>query len=131
MIKSVVAVSLAVATFIALPAVGAEQFQCPFPAKPNDPAKLEQIKGLLPNVDTMMNIEKLSATIANFRREGMQRGSIIDHLVGAYCPMVAREEPLTAAEKTALVRALHWPGDELGLQPREWRGHHPECAPNT
>ena len=33
-----------------------------------------------------------------------QRGLIIDHLVGAYCLMVAQDAPLTEAEKAALVR---------------------------
>jgi hypothetical protein len=52
----------------------------------------------------MTNIEQLNATIATLRREGMSKRLIIDHLVGAYCPMVAREAPLTEADKAALVR---------------------------
>jgi len=105
MIKSAIALSLALFTFFtAMPAIGAEEFKCSSPSKSNNPAKLEQINGLLPNVNAMMDLEKLSATIASFRRDGMQRSLIIDHLVGAYCPMIAREVPLTAAEKTALVQ---------------------------
>src|SRR3954467_6813372 len=104
MIKSAIALSLALTTLTALPGLGAEEFKCSFPSKPNEPAKLEQIKGLLPNVNAMFDIEKLSATIASFRREGMQKRLIIDHLVGAYCPMIARETPLTAVEKTTLVQ---------------------------
>jgi hypothetical protein len=52
----------------------------------------------------MMDIEKLNAAIASFRREGMQRSLIIDHLVDAYCSMIANEGPFTAAEKTALLQ---------------------------
>jgi hypothetical protein len=105
MIKSAIALSLALSTFFtAMPAIGVEEFKCSFRSKSNDPAKLEQIKRLLPNVTAMTDVEKLSATIASFRRDGMQRSLIIDHLVGAYCPMIAREVPLTAAEKTALVQ---------------------------
>jgi hypothetical protein len=85
-------------------AVGAEQFQCPLPSNPNDPAKLEQIRGLLPDVNTITNIEQLNTTIATLRREGMSKSLIIDYLVGAFCPMVVREAPLTEAEKAALVR---------------------------
>ena len=80
------------------------QFQCPLPSNPNNQAKLEQIRGLLPDVNTMTNIEQLNTAIATLRRDGMSKSMIIDHLVGAYCPMVVREAQRTDAEKTALVR---------------------------
>ena len=90
MIKTAFKLSLALSTFMALPALGAEQFQCPLFSNPNNPAKLEQIRGLLPNVNTMTNIEQLTATIATLRREGMSKSLIIEHLVGAYCPMLRK-----------------------------------------
>ena len=43
MIKTAFALSFALSTCMVLPALGAEQFQCPLPSNPNDPAKLEQI----------------------------------------------------------------------------------------
>jgi S-methylmethionine-dependent homocysteine/selenocysteine methylase len=104
MIKTALGLSLALCAFVALPALGAEQFQCPSFSRPNNPAKLEQIRGLLPNADTMTNIERLSATIASLRRDGMSKSLIIDHLVGAYCPMVAREAAVDDTEKAALVQ---------------------------
>ena len=104
MIKTAFALSFALSTCMVLPALGAEQFQCPLPSNPNDPAKLEQIRGLLPDVNTMKNIERLNATIATLRRDGVSKSLMIDHLVGAYCLMVVREAPLTEAEKAALVR---------------------------
>lgn len=104
MIKTAFGLSLTLCAFLALPALGAGQFQCPSFSKPNNPAKLEQIRGLLPNVDTMTNIEQLSATIASLRRDGMSKSLIIDHLVGAYCPMVAREAAVDDTEKADRVR---------------------------
>jgi hypothetical protein len=104
MIKTAFSLSFTLCAFLALPALGAEQFQCPSFSNPNNPAKLEQIRGLLPNADTMTNIEQLSATIASLRREGMSKSLIIDHLVGAYCPMVVREAALDDTEKAARVR---------------------------
>jgi hypothetical protein len=104
MTKAAFALRLALVALAVSPAVGAEQFQCPLPSNPNDPAKLEQIRGLLPNVTTMTNIEQLNATIAALRREGMSKSLMIDHLVGAYCLMIVREAALTDAEKAALVR---------------------------
>ena len=52
------------------------------PSLLNNPAKLEQIRGLLPNVCTMTNNEQLSAAIASLKRDGMSRSLNIDHLVG-------------------------------------------------
>jgi hypothetical protein len=104
MTKAVFALSLTLAALAVSPAVGAERFQCALPSNPNNPAKLEQIRGLLPDANTMSNIERLNAAIATLRRDGMSKSLIIDHLVGAYCPMVVREAPLTEAEKAALVR---------------------------
>jgi hypothetical protein len=104
MTKAAFKLSLVLSTLMALPALGAEQFQCPSFSIPNNPAKLEQIRGLLPNANTMTNIEQLNSTIATLRREGMSKSLIVDHLVGAYCPMVAGEASLTEVEKAALVR---------------------------
>ena len=34
----------------------------------------------------------------------MSKSLIVDHLIGAYCPMVARDNSVTDVEKTALIR---------------------------
>ena len=86
-----------------VPAVAADKFECPSPFRPNTPAKLEQIKGLLPNANVMVNINQLSDTIATLRREGVSKRLTADHLIGAYCPMVVQEASLTDAEKAARV----------------------------
>jgi hypothetical protein len=96
--------SLTLFSLTLVPAVAAEKFECPSPFKPNTPAKLEEIKGLLPDVNAMADIGQLNVTIATLRREGMPKNLIIDHLIGAYCPMIDREASLTESEKTALVR---------------------------
>jgi hypothetical protein len=95
--------SLAFSVLTVVPAGAADKFECPSPFKPNSPAKLEQIKGRHPNANVMVNINQLSDTIATLRREGMSRRLIVDHLIGAYCPMVVQEASLTDAEKTARV----------------------------
>src|SRR6266478_1037462 len=95
--------SLAFSMLTIVPAVCEDKFECPSPFKPNTAANLEQIKGLLPSTSAMSDINQLNATIAALRREGMSKRLIIDHLIGAYCPMVAREASLTEAEKAARV----------------------------
>jgi S-methylmethionine-dependent homocysteine/selenocysteine methylase len=104
MMKAAGALGVALIALAISPAVGAEQFQCPLPLNPNNPAKLEQIRNLFPDVNTMTNIEQLNAAITALRRDGMSKSLMIDHLVGAYCQMAVREAGLTDAEKTALVR---------------------------
>jgi hypothetical protein len=103
-IKTAFSLGLTLCAFMTLPALGAEQFQCPSFSRPNNPAKLEQIRGLLPNTDAMTNIEQLNAMIATLRRDGTSKSLITDHLIGAYCPMVLREAPLKETEKATLVR---------------------------
>jgi hypothetical protein len=95
--------SLAFSMLTIVPAVAADKFECPSPFKPNTPARLEQVKGLLPNASVMANVNHLSDAIANLRREGMSKRLIVDHLIGAYCPMVVQEASLTDAEKAARV----------------------------
>jgi hypothetical protein len=83
------------------PAVAAaEKFECPLPLGPNTPAKLQEIQRLLPDGDAMANPDRLNATVDTLRRDGMPKRLIIDHLVGAYCPIVALDSSLTEAEKS-------------------------------
>jgi hypothetical protein len=96
--------NLAFCSLALIPAASAQKFQCPNPFTPTTPAKLEQIKGLLPDANTMVNIDQLTVAINALRREGMSKSLIVDHLIGAYCPMVARDNSVTDAEKATLVR---------------------------
>jgi hypothetical protein len=82
----------------------AETFECPLPAKPTTPAKLQEIQRLLPDGNAMADIGRLSATVGTLRQDGMSKRQIIEHLVGVYCPMVAQESSLTEAEKNAHLR---------------------------
>jgi hypothetical protein len=82
----------------------AENVDCLRAFKPSTPARLEEIKGLLPNVDAMADVSQLNATIGTLQKEGMPKSQIVDHLMDAYCPMVARDESLTGAEKAVRVQ---------------------------
>lgn len=96
--------TIALLTLTPVPASAAETFECPNPFKPNAAARLEQIKGLLPDLGAMGNVGQLTAAINTLRREGMSKNLIIDHLIGAYCPMVTQGSSQPDAEKAALVR---------------------------
>ena len=47
----------------ALPAAAAEKFGCPNPFTPSYPAKLEQVKGLLPTTNAMTDVGLLNVAI--------------------------------------------------------------------
>ena len=89
--------------FTIAPAIGADKFECPSPFKPNTPAKLEQVKGMLPAANATPDINQLTAIITALQREGMSKRLIVDHLIGAYCPTVAQESSLTEPEKASRV----------------------------
>jgi hypothetical protein len=101
MIKILLLLSL---SLLSLTNATAATFECPRTLKPNNPAKLEEIKGLLPNDNAMIDASRLIAVINTLRQEGMPKSQIIDHLIGAYCPMVVQQGTLTEAEKAAGVR---------------------------
>ena len=68
------------------------KFECPNPLYgPALRRKLEQVKGLLPNVNAMADVGLLNVAIGTLRRDGMSKSLIIDHLIGVYCPMIARD----------------------------------------
>ena len=96
--------SFALLILTLVPAVAAEKFECPNPFTPTTPAKLEQVKGLLPNIDAMTDVGLLNVAIGTLRRDGMSRSLIISHLIGVYCPTIARDAALTDQEKATLVQ---------------------------
>jgi len=103
MTRFAVFLGLTFSIFTIAPAIGAGKFECPSPFKPNTPAKLEQVKGMLPTANAMPDLNQLTAIITALQREGMSKRLIVDHLIGAYCPTLAQETSLTDAEKTSRV----------------------------
>ncbi len=82
----------------------AANFECPLPVQPIVPAGLQEIQRLLPDGNAMTDIGRLNVAVGTLRRDGMSKSLIIDHLVSAYCPMVAQESSLTETEKAARLR---------------------------
>jgi hypothetical protein len=82
----------------------AESFECPRAFKPSSPARLEEIKGMLPDASAMSDVSQLNATIGALQKEGVPKIEIIAHLMDAYCPMVAEDKSLSEPEKTVRVR---------------------------
>ena len=82
-----------------VPGAAAAKFECPSPLKPSAPATLAEIKSQLPDRTAMADVGRLTTTIDVLRREGLPKSGIIDHIIGAYCPMVAQEGSLTTRKR--------------------------------
>jgi S-methylmethionine-dependent homocysteine/selenocysteine methylase len=83
------------------PGFATENFQCRHSATP---AMLAEIKSQLPDGNAMSDVGRLTSTIDALRRKGLPKSRIINQLTGAYCPIVAQDRSLSAAEKAANVR---------------------------
>ncbi|MEY9152615.1 hypothetical protein [Bradyrhizobium japonicum] len=98
-------VALALMLGATLPAQGAKMsFECPESIDETTPAKRAEIQKLLPVGNAMDDPGRLNSSIDALRRLGLSRTLIIDHLIGAYCPTVARDNSLSDADRTAKVR---------------------------
>lgn len=98
-------VALALMLGATLPAQAAKMsFECPESIDETTPAKRAEIQKLLPVGSAMDDPGRLNSSIDALRRLGLSRTLIIDHLIGAYCPTVARDNSLSDADRTAKVR---------------------------
>lgn len=79
-------------------------FECPTMIEGTTPAKRAEIRKILPTDDALDDPTQLNASIDELRRLGLSQISIINHLIGAYCPVVFRNDSLSDAERAASVR---------------------------
>jgi len=81
------------------PAWAATGFECPVPSA-ELPKKLDS---LLPAGDAFDKVEALNASVDALRAEGVSSALIIDALVTNFCPIVAAQQDLSDAQKSARV----------------------------
>jgi hypothetical protein len=79
-------------------------FECPRTFTPSSQAKRQEVQRLLPEGDPLDDVDRLNATIDALRHNGLSRSQIINHLIGAFCPVVAQNTSLSDAEKAEHVR---------------------------
>ncbi len=94
------------------------KFECPRDFRPSDPAKLNEIRLLLPTGNAIDGSNRLNAMIDKLRRDGMSEALIVDHLVGAYCRM-AQDASLSVIEKNARARRFEAKITALLRQPED------------
>jgi hypothetical protein len=98
----------ALVTGLALPmAAGgarAAGFECAYKEAPNAPKDLPPVKGLEENMTQLDARRRLAEMVGNLTTAKIQPAMIVDHLVWAYCPLVANDPRLSDTEKTDLMR---------------------------
>jgi hypothetical protein len=102
-VKQVVLVALvAVAGFESafLAPAGAAGFTCPDTIATVMPGTAPSLPDLYSGADDITAGNRLGELMADLRKSGMKPALIVDHLIGAYCPLVAADSTLSDAQKT-------------------------------
>lgn len=79
-------------------------FECPRTIDGSTATEAAEIARLLPVGNAMDDPSRLNESIDTLRRFGLSKTLIIDHLIAAYCPVVAQNGALSVGDKTARVR---------------------------
>lgn len=82
----------------------ASGFECGWQRTADLPAGVQDIASLLPVSNLLDRPGSLNAAVDKLRQQGLSKTQIIDNLIGAYCPLVAKDTALNDAQKTALMQ---------------------------
>ena len=86
----------------------AAAFTCPETVTTNALRNTPSLSDLYPDATNLTAGTRVGELVADFRKNGMKPALVGDHLVGAYCPLVANDATLSDAQKTARVRRFAW-----------------------
>jgi hypothetical protein len=81
-------------------------FTCPHTMTSDAPRTTSPLSALYSGANDVTASSRLSELVADLRKGGMNLALIVDHLVGAYCPLVANDSSLTVKQKSERVRRL-------------------------
>jgi hypothetical protein len=78
--------------------------ECPVKSVGANAAQDQVIAAAIPAGDALDDVSKLNAAVASLRATGIGNAVVIDSLISAYCPTVARSTVLNDEQKRAQVR---------------------------
>ena len=93
--------TLSLSSVLIGPAALAAGFECGWRPTADTPAGIQDITSLLPVSDLLDHPASLNAAVDKLRKQGLSNTLIIDSLIGAFCPLVAKDTMLNDAQKTA------------------------------
>jgi hypothetical protein len=79
-------------------------FTCPDTVTSDAPRNASPLSDLYSGATDLTAGNRLSELMADLRKSGMKPALIVDHLVGAYCPLVASDGNLSDKQKADRVR---------------------------
>ncbi|MPZ41704.1 MAG: glutelin [Rhizobiales bacterium] len=79
-------------------------FTCPYIKAVDAPKDAPSLAELFTGATDATADERLGILVIDLRKSGMRPALIVDHLVGAYCPLVVADTSLSDAQKTIRVR---------------------------
>ena len=82
----------------------AAAFTCPDAVTSGAPRNASPLSDLYAGANDVTAGNRLSELMADLRKSGMKPALIVDHLVGAYCPLVANDGSLSDRQKADRVR---------------------------
>lgn len=86
------------------PSLASAAFVCPVPAVGANAAQDREIGAAIPAGDALDDVAKLNAAVSALRAKGVGNAVIVDSMISAYCPVVARNTALSDEEKRTRVR---------------------------
>jgi len=82
----------------------AAALECPVQPIAAGTAQARDISAVIPAGDALDDVAKLNTAVTALRQQGVSQAVIIDNLIAAYCPTVARNASLNEQQKAAKVR---------------------------
>jgi hypothetical protein len=103
--RLMIALALPVAMGLLAPqaSLAAGYAECPWQPIADKPAAA--VAKLLPSGNALADDADIRATITSLREAGLSSGAIVDSIISAYCPVIAGEADVTAAQKADAVEA--------------------------
>jgi len=93
------------AILLAAPSAAVASFVCPYTVAANAPKNAPTLTAdFFAGANDETANTRLGILVDDLRKASMQPGMIMDHLIGAYCPLVAADNSLSDAQKTLMVR---------------------------
>lgn len=82
----------------------AEGLECPVPQVSAE--QIEAVSKILPDYEDFRDQEKIAGAIETMKNDGDDLIKIVNSLIGAYCPLVEKQQGLSIAQQTDEVRRL-------------------------
>jgi hypothetical protein len=100
----VILVSIAAFVAATIGSVNAATFTCPDATASDGPRTAPALSALYSGANYITASDRLGELMTDLRNSGMKPALIVDHLIGAYCPLVAADSTLSDKQKADRVR---------------------------